>query len=50
MRNPLDIACPLCEAEPGQRCVGKSGAERKSFHRARGTRKAAEVGLWIKLA
>lgn len=41
MRHPLDIKCPLCEAEPGQRCVGVSGKERKAFHRARGTRKKA---------
>lgn len=37
--HPLDIACPICEAEPGQRCVGKSGRERKAFHRGRGTRR-----------
>lgn len=41
MRHPLDIKCPLCEAEPGQKCVGVSGRERKAFHRARGTRKKA---------
>jgi very-short-patch-repair endonuclease len=41
MRHPLDIHCPLCEAEAGQLCVGKSGRERKAFHRARGTRRAA---------
>lgn len=39
MSHPLDISCPLCEAEPGQRCIGKSGRERKSFHRARGTKR-----------
>lgn len=39
MRHPLDIQCPLCEAVPGQVCVGKSGRERKAFHRARGTRR-----------
>ena len=41
MRHPLDIECPLCEAEPGQKCVGKSGRERRAFHRARGTRRKA---------
>lgn len=41
MRHPLDIACPLCVAGAGQRCVGVSGRERKSFHRARGTRRKA---------
>lgn len=41
MRHPLDIQCPLCEAEPGQQCVGKTGRERKAFHRARGTRRKA---------
>lgn len=37
MGHPLDILCPICDAPPGQRCVGKTGRERKSFHRARGT-------------
>jgi very-short-patch-repair endonuclease len=37
--HPLDIQCPLCEAGPGVRCVGRTGRERKSFHRARGTAK-----------
>jgi very-short-patch-repair endonuclease len=41
MRHPKDIECPLCEAEVGQPCVGKSGKERKSFHRARGTNRKA---------
>jgi very-short-patch-repair endonuclease len=41
MRHPLDIECPLCLAPAGQRCVGKSGKERKAFHRARGTRRKA---------
>jgi very-short-patch-repair endonuclease len=41
MRHPLNIACPLCAAGAGQQCVGTSGRERKSFHRARGTRRKA---------
>jgi very-short-patch-repair endonuclease len=47
VRHPLDIECPLCEAEPGQRCVGKSGKERKAFHRARGTRCAAPHPIYF---
>lgn len=39
MIHPLDIQCPLCEASPGQVCVGTTGRQRKSFHRARGTRR-----------
>lgn len=49
MSHPLDIACPLCEAEAGQRCVGKSGRERKSFHRARGTRRKAPHPLYYQV-
>lgn len=41
MRHPLDINCPLCRAETGQHCVGVSGRERKTFHRARGIRRKA---------
>jgi very-short-patch-repair endonuclease len=41
VRHPLDIECPVCEAAAGQVCVGKSGRERKSFHRGRGTRRKA---------
>lgn len=48
MRHPLDIQCPLCEAEPGQRCVGKYGAERKSFHRARGSRRRAPHPIYFR--
>jgi very-short-patch-repair endonuclease len=50
MRHPLDIQCPLCEAEPGQRCVGKTGRERKSFHRARGTRRSAPHPLYYRVS
>lgn len=39
MSHPLDIICPICDAPPGQRCVGKTGRERKAFHRARGSRR-----------
>lgn len=47
MRHPLDIECPLCRAEVGQQCVGVSGRERKSYHRARGTRrKAPHPAYW----
>lgn len=46
MRHPLDIQCPLCEAGPGQACVGKTGRERKAFHRARGTRRKAPHPLY----
>ena len=49
MRHPLDIQCPLCEAEPGQRCVGKSGRNRKAFHRARGTRRSAPHPLYYRV-
>lgn len=48
MRNPLDIACPLCVAEPGQPCVGRSGRERKAFHRARGTRRKAPHPIYFR--
>jgi very-short-patch-repair endonuclease len=48
VRHPLDIQCPLCEAEPGQACVGKSGRERKSFHRARGTRRKAPHPVYFR--
>lgn len=48
MRHPLDIQCPLCEAVPGQVCVGKSGRERKAFHRARGTRRKAPHPIYFK--
>jgi very-short-patch-repair endonuclease len=48
VRNPLDIECPLCKPEPGQRCVGKTGRERLSFHRARGTRRKAPHPVYHK--
>jgi very-short-patch-repair endonuclease len=48
MRHPLDIKCPLCEAEAGQRCVGKSGRDRKSFHRARGTRRSSPHPIYYR--
>lgn len=48
MRHPLDIDCPLCEAEAGQRCVGKSGRDRKAFHRARGTRRSAPHPVYFR--
>ena len=50
MRHPLDIQCPLCEAAAGQRCIGKSGKERKAFHRARGTRRAAPHPIYFRKA
>jgi very-short-patch-repair endonuclease len=49
VRHPLDIACPLCEAEAGQPCIGKAGHERKSFHRARGTRRKAPHPLYYRV-
>lgn len=49
MRHPLDIECPLCEAEPGQPCVGKSGRERMRFHRARGTRRKAPHPIYYRV-
>lgn len=48
MRHPLDIQCPLCEAGPGQRCVGKTGKERKAFHRARGYKRKAPHPIYFK--
>jgi very-short-patch-repair endonuclease len=48
MRHPLDIQCPLCEAAAGQRCIGKSGKERKAFHRARGSRRAAPHPIYYR--
>ena len=41
MSQPLERSCPTCGAEPGQRCVGKRGHERISFHRGRGSRRRA---------
>lgn len=48
MRHPLDIDCPLCEASAGQRCVSKVGRDRKAFHRARGTRRAAPHPIYFR--
>ena len=39
--HPIERICPTCGAEAGQRCVGKWGRERKSFHRTRGGRRKA---------
>lgn len=50
MRHPLNIDCPLCQAEAGQACVGKSGKERKSFHRARGTRRSAPHPIYFRVS
>lgn len=36
---PLQRPCPTCEAVEGQPCLGKYGKERKSLHRARGSRR-----------
>lgn len=38
MSLPIETLCEKCGAEPGQRCVGKYGRERVSFHRGRGSR------------
>jgi very-short-patch-repair endonuclease len=48
LNHPLNIECPLCEAEVGQRCVGVTGRERKSFHRARGTRRKAPHPIYYR--
>lgn len=41
MSEPLYRICATCGAVAGQRCIGKRGHERKSFHRARGSRRRA---------
>lgn len=41
MSDPIERACAKCGAKPGQSCVGARGHERRSFHRARGRRRAA---------
>jgi very-short-patch-repair endonuclease len=50
VNHPLNIECPLCEAEVGQRCVGVTGRERKSFHRARGTRRKVPHPIYYRAA
>lgn len=50
MRHPLNIQCPLCEVGPGQVCIGKSGKERRAFHRARGTRRRAPHPIHYRVA
>lgn len=39
MSAPIERVCVKCGAEQGQPCVGARGHERKSFHRARGSRR-----------
>lgn len=41
MSQPIERICAACGAEAGQRCIGRRGHERKSFHRARGSRRKA---------
>lgn len=41
MSDPLERICATCGAEAGQPCIGRRGHERKSFHRARGSRRKA---------
>lgn len=36
--HPLQRPCPTCSAVPGRACIGKRG-DRKTFHRARGSRR-----------
>lgn len=43
MSEPLHRICPSCGAEAGQPCIGTRGHERKSFHRARGSRRKAHA-------
>lgn len=38
MSDPIERPCPKCGADAGQSCLGKRGAERKAYHRARGYR------------
>lgn len=45
MKHPLEKVCPTCGVDAGQLCVGKRGHSRKTFHRARGSkREAAPIG------
>jgi hypothetical protein len=39
--DPLCRICPTCGAEAGQPCIGKRGHERRTMHRARGSRRKA---------
>ena len=39
MSYPLERLCPTCGAEQGQPCIGKRGHARKSYHRARGSKR-----------
>lgn len=39
MSDPIERYCPRCGAEPGLRCIGGRGQERRAFHRARGQRR-----------
>lgn len=43
MNDPAYRICPTCGAEAGQPCIGTRGHERKSFHRARGSRRKAHA-------
>lgn len=43
MNEPIERICPTCGAEAGQPCIGSRGHERKSFHRARGSRRRAHA-------
>lgn len=43
MSEVLHRICPMCGAEAGQPCIGRRGHERKSFHRARGSRRKAHA-------
>lgn len=43
MSEPVERICPTCGAEAGQPCVGARGHERKSFHRARGSKRKAHA-------
>jgi very-short-patch-repair endonuclease len=33
--DPIERYCPRCGAEPGLRCIGSRGQERRAFHRGR---------------
>lgn len=40
---PIESHCPKCDAVPGQPCIGPRGHERRTFHRGRGSRRAAAL-------